>query len=92
MLYLRIFVIIIKNKKIDRRSDMFTILFTILTFIVFGKLLIFAVKASWGLARILVTVIFLPLVLIGLLVAGLVYLAVPFLLIAGVVSLVKTHN
>ncbi len=71
---------------------MFTILFTILTFIVFGKLLIFAVKASWGLARILVTVIFLPLVLIGLLVAGLVYLAVPFLLIAGVVSLVKTHN
>ena len=89
---MRIFVIIIKNKKIDRRSDMFTILFTILTFIVFGKLLIFAVKASWGLARILVTVIFLPLVLIGLLVAGLVYLAVPFLLIAGVVSLVKTHN
>lgn len=71
---------------------MFTILFTILTLIVFGKLLIFAVKASWGLARILVTVLFLPLVLIGLVVAGLVYLAVPILLIAGVVSLVRTHN
>ena len=38
---------------------MFTLLFTILTFLVFGKLLIFAVKASWGLARILVTIIFL---------------------------------
>ncbi len=71
---------------------MFTILFTILTLIVFGKLLIFAVRASWGLARILVTVLFLPLVLIGLVVAGLVYLAVPILLIAGVVSLVRTHN
>ncbi len=71
---------------------MFTILFTILTLIVFGKLLIFAVMASWGLARILVTVLFLPLVLIGLVVAGLVYLAVPILLIAGVVSLVRTHN
>ena len=65
---------------------MFTILFTILTLIVFGKLLIFAVRASWGLARILVTVLFLPLVLIGLVVAG------PILLIAGVVSLVRTHN
>lgn len=71
---------------------MFTVLFTILTLIVFGKLLIFAVRASWGLARILVTVLFLPLVLIGLVVAGLVYLAVPILLIAGVVSLVSNHN
>ena len=71
---------------------MFTILFTILTFIVFGKLLIFAIRASWGLARILVTVIFMPLALIMLVVAGLVYLAVTLLLIAGVVSLVKTHN
>ena len=83
---------IMEERTDSRRYDMFTVLFTILTFIVFGKLLIFAIKASWGLARILVTVIFLPLVLIGLLVAGLVYLAVPFLLIAGVVSLVKTHN
>lgn len=71
---------------------MFTLLFTILTFIIFGKLLIFAVRASWGLARILVTVVFFPLVLIVLVVAGVIYLAVPLLLIAGVVSLVKTHN
>ena len=71
---------------------MFTLLFATLTFIIFGKLLIFAVKASWGLARILVTVVFFPLVLIVLVVAGVIYLAVPLLLIAGVVSLVKTHN
>ena len=54
--------------------------------------MIYAVRSSRGLARILVTVLFLPLVLIGLVVAGLVYLAVPILLIAGVVSLVRTHN
>jgi hypothetical protein len=71
---------------------MFTLLFTILTFLVFGKLLIFAVKASWGLARILVTIIFLPLVLVGLVVAGVIYLAVPLLVIAGIISLIKTHN
>lgn len=71
---------------------MFTILFTILTFIVFGKLLIFAIKASWGLARILVTVILFPLVLIVLVLAGVIYLAVPLLLIAGVISLMKTHS
>ena len=70
---------------------MFTLLFTILTFLVFGKLLIFAVKASWGLARILVTIIFLPLVLVGLVVAGVIYLAVPLLVIAGIISLIKTH-
>ena len=83
---------IMEERTDSRRYDMFTVLFTILTFIVFGKLLIFAIKASWGLARILVTVIFLPLVLIGLLVAGLVYLAVPLLVVAGVISLLKSHN
>lgn len=71
---------------------MFTLLFTCLTFIIFGKLLIFAIKASWGLAKILVTVLFLPFILIVLVVAGLIYLAVPLLLIAGVFSLVKAHN
>lgn len=71
---------------------MFTLLFTCLTFIIFGKLLIFAIKASWGLAKILVTVLFLPFILIVLVIAGLIYLAVPLLLVAGVFSLIKTHR
>ena len=62
------------------------------TLVIFGKLFMFAVKASWGLARILVTIIFLPLVLVGLVVAGVIYLAVPLLVIAGIISLIKTHN
>ena len=83
---------IMEERTDSRRYDMFTVLFTILTLIVFGKLLIFAIKASWGLARILVTVLFLPFVLIGLVVAGFVYLAVPLLVVAGVISLLKSHN
>ncbi len=83
---------IMEERTDSRRYDMFTVLFTILTFIVFGKLLIFAIKASWGLARILVTVLFLPFVMIGLVVAGFVYLAVPLLVVAGVISLLKSHN
>ena len=83
---------IMEERTDSRRYDMFTVLFTILTFIVFGKLLIFAIKASWGLASILVTVLFLPFVLIGLVVAGFVYLAVPLLVVAGVISLLKSHN
>lgn len=61
-------------------------------FMIFGKLLIFAIKASWGIARILVTVLLLPIILIVLVMAGFIYLAVPFLLIAGVISLVKTRS
>lgn len=66
---------------------MLTLLFLILLLVVFGKLLGFAIKASWGIIKILFTVILLPLILIGLVVVGLMYVALPVLLILGVVSL-----
>ncbi|MDO5539330.1 MAG: hypothetical protein Q4F83_04565 [Eubacteriales bacterium] len=66
---------------------MITLLFIFLMISIFGKLLIFAVKASWGITKILFTVILLPLVLTGLAVAGLVYIALPVLLVAGVISM-----
>ncbi|MDY2813268.1 MAG: hypothetical protein SOU03_04815 [Dorea sp.] len=66
---------------------MLTLLFTILLFFVFGKLLIFAVKAAWGLSKIVCTVVLLPLVLIGLVVVGLVKIAFPVLVIVGIISL-----
>ena len=75
---------IMEERTDSRRYDMFTVLFTILTFIVFGKLLIFAIKASWGLARILVTVLFLPFVMIGLVVAGFFFCSSVLTIIAGV--------
>lgn len=70
---------------------MLTLLFTILMFVVFGKLIIFAFKATWGITKILFTLCFLPIILIVLVVCGLIYLALPLLVIVGIVALVGEH-
>ena len=67
---------------------MFTLLFVLFTFLIFGKLFLFAVKASWGLLKILFTILLVPFVLITLVFAGLFYVALPVLVVAGVVSLI----
>ena len=68
-----------------------TVLFLILLFTIFGKLLSIAIKAAWGITKILFSIVFLPLVLIGLFFSGLVYVALIVLVIVGIVSLVKSH-
>ena len=69
---------------------MLTALFIILMFAVFGKLILLAFKASWGILKVLLTIIIFPLFLIGLFVSGLVYIALILLVIAGIVSVVKS--
>ena len=69
---------------------MITLLFFILLFGLVGKLTWFAFKATWGILKVLLYVVFFPLVLVGLVAGGLMYLALPILIIAGLVSLVKT--
>lgn len=69
---------------------MLTALFIILMFAVFGKMIIFAFKASWGILKVLLTIIIFPLFLIGLFFSGLVYIALILLLIAGIVLVVKS--
>lgn len=66
---------------------MLELLFAVLMIVVFGKLFIFAMKATWGITKVLVTVVLLPLVLIGLVLGGLVSLALPILLVIGLVSM-----
>lgn len=66
---------------------MLELLFAVLMITIFGKLFIFGVKATWGITKILVTVVFLPLILIGLVVGGLISLALPMLLVVGVISM-----
>ena len=65
------------------------ILFTVLMFLVFGRLIGFAFRAAWGITRVAFTFFFLPLILIGLVIAGLIKLALPILLIVAVISLFK---
>ncbi len=64
---------------------MWLLLFVILLLVVFGKLLSFALKAAWSITKILFSVVIFPLVLIMLVVAGLMYVALPVLMIAGIV-------
>lgn len=69
---------------------MLTLLFVILMVAVFGKLLVFSVKASWGIAKILLTVVFLPVILVVMVLVGLMSVALPVLLIVGAVTLLKS--
>ncbi|MCQ2081742.1 MAG: hypothetical protein MJZ11_08780 [Lachnospiraceae bacterium] len=69
---------------------MMTLIFLILFFGIFGKIAVFAIKAAWGLTKVVFTLLFLPLIIIGFALSGLIYLAFIGLIIAGVVMLVKT--
>ena len=66
---------------------MLTFIFTIFMFLIFGKILVFAVKAAWGISKIIASVVLLPLFLIGLVAVGLIKIAFPVLLIVGVICL-----
>ena len=66
---------------------MLTFIFTIFMFLIFGKILVFEVKAAWGISKIIASVVLLPLFLIGLVAVGLIKIAFPVLLIVGVISL-----
>ncbi len=66
---------------------MLTLLFTICLIGFMGKFFIFGLKASWGILKLLCYVIFFPVILIGMVVGGLVYLALPILIIGGIIAL-----
>lgn len=66
---------------------MLELLFGILLLVVFGKLFVFAIKATWGISKIIVTVILFPLFLIGLVIEGLVSVALPILIVFGIISM-----
>ena len=55
----------------------------------FGKLLVFGIRAAWGISKIVLTVVFLPIILIALVAGGLFYIAFPILIVLGLVSLLS---
>ena len=62
-------------------------LFIIFMLLIYGKLGIFALKAAWGITKLVFFLMFLPGILIVMALAGLIYLALPLLIIVGIVSL-----
>lgn len=70
---------------------MLTFLFFLLLFGIFGKLIWLAVKAAWGISKIVFSIVFLPVVVLVLFFSGLVYVALGLLVAIGIVSLIKGH-
>lgn len=72
----------------DRRGEEYVnVVIYYLFFCGFGKLLMFGIKAAWGISKFLLTIVLLPVILIGLVVGGLIYLAFPILIVVGIVGL-----
>ncbi len=63
---------------------MLTLLMMIMFFVVFGKLLGFAFKVGWGMFKIAAYLVFLPAIVLMLIFGGLLYVALPILIIAGI--------
>ena len=65
---------------------MLSLLFMICMIWVFGKLFVFGLRAAWGISKFLLTVVFLPVILVGMVIGGLLYLAIPILIVVGIVA------
>ena len=51
------------------------------------KLFILGIKMTWGIAKFICTVLLFPLFLIGLLMVGALYIAIPVLIVGGIIAL-----
>lgn len=71
---------------------MISMIFTILMLAIFGRLLFFAIRLAWGFARVTLSLVLLPLGLIGLVLKGLIKLALPVLIVIGIISLLTVPS
>ncbi len=69
---------------------MITLLFIIMFLGIFGKMAIFAIKAAWGITRVIFSIVLLPIFIIGIALSGFMYFAFIGLIIAGIVMLVRS--
>ncbi|MCR5589954.1 MAG: hypothetical protein K6F73_00305 [Lachnospiraceae bacterium] len=63
---------------------MLTIISLVLFMMIFGKLLVLALKVGWGILKVSVFLIFLPVIVLSLIFGGMIFLALPIILIAGI--------
>ena len=71
---------------------MLSLLFAICMIWFVGKFFVFGLRASLGIMKLLLTVIFFPLILIGMVIGGLMYIAFPLLIVGGIIALVTSHS
>ena len=68
---------------------MLTLLMMIMFFAVFGKLIGFAFKVGWGMFKIAAYLVFLPAIVLMMIFGGLFYVALPILVVAGIVGMLE---
>ena len=68
---------------------MLTLLMMIMFFAVFGKLIGFAFKVGWGMFKMAAYLIFLPAIVLIMIFGGLFYVALPILVVAGIVGMLE---
>ena len=73
-------------------ENMLSILFAICMIWFIGKFFVFGLKASWGIMKLLCVVVFFPVILIGMVAGGLLYIAFPILIIGGIIALVVSKS
>ena len=78
------------NRTGEKEKNRLTLLFIILMFVVFVKLFFFGLKAAWGISKFVLTIVFLPLILLVMVAGGLISIALPVLLVIGVVGLIAS--
>ena len=66
--------------------------FFIMMMSVIGRSLRLALRMSWGIGRLLFSFIFLPLIFIGALAAGLIRFAMPLLIVVALASLLSPKD
>lgn len=71
---------------------MITLFCALLMIAVFGRLFLFALKATWRIAKFAIVFVLCPVALIALIVAGLYYIVIPVLIIIGIVSILKNGS
>lgn len=67
---------------------MLSLLFAVCMVAVFGRLIFFGIRAAWGISKFLLTVVLLSLILIGMAIGGLIYIAFPIIILIGIGALV----
>ena len=71
---------------------MLSLLFAICMIWFIGKFFMFGIKVSWGIMKLLCTVVAFPVIVIGMVIGGLMYIAFPLLIIGGIIALVSSHS
>lgn len=67
---------------------MLTLIFSIILFWAIWKIAILGIRFTWGLFKFIFSVVLFPIVLIGIFVVGLAYIAIPVALVAGLIALI----